>query len=183
MKVENSQNKKLNQGGFTLIELLITITVIAVLAGVILPIGQSLFGGSRADAQLTSMNTTMKNIQERYRKEPISSTLDNARLISSELIAKSLRFDEATSTIWSAFDNSLVTVDGLDGNGLQWVDSAVPIESCIDFVFGAEDYGWDNFSVDGTQVEYLNVTQDDYDTACSEYVEFVEVTFRIEPAA
>lgn len=184
MKVKQTPNKPLNkQAGVTLPELLIGITVIAIILSVILPIGQSILSGSRTDKELSGMQASMEKIRKRYTKEPISSTLDNARMISSELIAPTFRLDEGADLIFSEFDNGLVTVEGLDGNGLQWTESAVPQENCIDFVFGAEDYPWDNVAVEGTTLEYVDADQDDYDSLCDIDQETVEVIFRIEPAS
>lgn len=184
MNTKQPQGMKQKHKGFTLVELLIAATVIALAISVILPIGQAIFGDSRADKELSGMQATMENIRKRYTKEPISSSLNNARMISSKLISTSFRVDEDADIIYSEFDNGLVTITGLDGNGLQWEESAVPTENCIDFIFGAEDYNWDNVAVDGRPLDYVDATQDEYDNLCGGIdTETVEVTFRIEPAS
>jgi prepilin-type N-terminal cleavage/methylation domain-containing protein len=167
VSIMRKQNSKMNrQSGFTIYEILIASAIIAIVAAVIAPLLNETKDKNVTVAQeLTLMRTTVANIDDRYWDEAITSAMDNRELIDGRILPGAYRRNDTTADIFNLF-GGVVTITGVDENGLTWESNGVPNGVCTKFVDDGNTLGFETVNVGGTLLVYSDTTNADITQAC-----------------
>lgn len=148
-KCNAKQTKKLGakQAGFTLFEILITTVIIAIVASIVIPtLTETKDKNVTVGQEIAMMAATINNIDDRYFDENITTALNNQELIESNILPKAYRRNTAFEifNLWGG----VITIDGVDENGLTWVSSGVPAPVCSKFIDDAKSLGFEEVETD-----------------------------------
>jgi prepilin-type N-terminal cleavage/methylation domain-containing protein len=161
------QNNKMNrQSGFTIYEILIATTIIAIVAAVVVPIlNETKDKNVTVGQELTLMRTTITNIDDRYWDEPITVAMNNRELIDSRILPQAYQRNDTSADIFNLF-GGIVTITGVDENGLTWQSDGVPNGVCTKFVDDGKTLGFETVTVGPNPLTYSETTNALITQAC-----------------
>ena len=153
------KNKIGKQGGFTMLEILISAVIIAIVISVVGPtMTETKDKNVTVGQEISLMNATVNNIDDRYFNENITTDLDNQELIEGNILPKAYRRNAAFEifNLWGG----IVTIDGVDDDGLTWSSAGVPATVCAKFVDDGRNLGFEEVETDagGARVPYSTLT-------------------------
>jgi prepilin-type N-terminal cleavage/methylation domain-containing protein len=161
------QNSKMNrQSGFTIYEILIATTIIAIFAAVVVPVlNETKDKNVTVGQELTLMRTTIANIDDRYWDEPITAEMNNRELIDAQILSSAYRRNDTSGQVFNLF-GGVVTITGVDENGLTWQSEGVPNSVCTKFVDDGETLGFEVVRVGGSELIYSETSNAEITQAC-----------------
>lgn len=156
-KLNSAFGKK--QGGFTLFEILIAAVIITLVASIVLPtLTETKDKNVTVGQEISMMAATVNNIDDRYFDENITTDLDNQELIEGQILPKAYRRNSSFEifNLWGG----VITIDGVDENGLTWVSAGVPAPVCSKFIDDAKSLGFEEVETDagGARTPYSTLT-------------------------